>query len=90
MNKVKDNLNATIAFKSKLSSLNPGERGPYLVQLNSNGLLLYHGTRDGFGAKDFHAKRVGHANTLTKFKANKVESNGKHLNGMVNTNQIFV
>jgi hypothetical protein len=31
--------------------------------------LLYRGTRDGFGAKDFHSKCDGHSNTFTIFKA---------------------
>jgi len=30
--------------------------------------LLYRGTRDGFGAKDFHSKCDGHSNTLTILK----------------------
>jgi hypothetical protein len=30
---------------------------------------LYRGTRDGFGAKDFHSKCDGHSNTLKIFKA---------------------
>jgi len=32
-------------------------------------LLLYRGTRDGFGAQDFHTKCDGHWNTLTILKA---------------------
>jgi hypothetical protein len=36
--------------------------------------LLYRGTRDGFGAADFHAKCDGHSNTLTIIKA-KASSN---------------
>jgi hypothetical protein len=31
--------------------------------------LLYRGTRDGFGANDFHSKCDGHKNTLTILKA---------------------
>jgi hypothetical protein len=31
--------------------------------------LLYRGTRDGFGAYDFHSKCDGHSNTLTILKA---------------------
>jgi hypothetical protein len=31
--------------------------------------LLYRGTRDGFGAHDFHSKCDGHSNTLTILKA---------------------
>jgi hypothetical protein len=31
--------------------------------------LLYRGTRDGFGASDFHSKCDGHSNTLTILKA---------------------
>jgi hypothetical protein len=30
---------------------------------------LHRGTRDGFGAKDFHSKCDGHSNTLTLLKA---------------------
>jgi hypothetical protein len=102
MNQVKDNLNATNAFKPNLSSLNPEERSlfdsiklsGYLSYMNlfksqiltgeqqsidlinlcefsprDKWSLLYRGTRDGFGAKDFHAKCVDHANTLTILKA---------------------
>jgi hypothetical protein len=36
---------------------------------NDKWSLLYRGTRDGFGAKDFHSKCNGHANTLTLLKA---------------------
>jgi hypothetical protein len=31
--------------------------------------LLYRGTRDGFGAKNFHSKCDGHSNSLTILKA---------------------
>ena len=31
--------------------------------------LLYRGSRDGFGAEDFHSKCDGHSNTLTLLKA---------------------
>jgi hypothetical protein len=31
--------------------------------------LLYRGTRDGFGSRDFHSKCDGHSNTLTIFKS---------------------
>ena len=37
--------------------------------LNSDWTLLYKGTRDGFGAHDFHSKCDAHANTLTIVKA---------------------
>jgi BTB/POZ domain-containing protein KCTD9 len=33
--------------------------------------LLYSGSRDGFGAKDFHSKCDGHSDTLTILKAKK-------------------
>jgi hypothetical protein len=36
---------------------------------NDKFTLLYRGTRDGFGSKDFHSKCDGHSNTLTMFKA---------------------
>jgi hypothetical protein len=36
---------------------------------NDKWSLLYRATRDGFGAKDFHSKCDGHANTLTILKA---------------------
>jgi hypothetical protein len=36
---------------------------------NDKRTLLYRGTRDGFGTKDFHSKCDDHANTLTIFKA---------------------
>jgi hypothetical protein len=36
---------------------------------NDKWSLLYRGTRDGFGAKDFHSRCDDHSNTLTIFKA---------------------
>ena len=36
---------------------------------NDKFTLLYRGTQDGFGAKDFHSKCDYHSNTLTIFKA---------------------
>jgi hypothetical protein len=33
--------------------------------------LLYRGSRDGFGAKDFHSKCDGHSNTLTIIRGKK-------------------
>jgi hypothetical protein len=36
---------------------------------NDKFTLLYRGTRDGFGSRDFHSKCDDHANTLTIFKA---------------------
>ena len=33
--------------------------------------MLYRGSRDGFGAVDFHAKCDGHSNTLTIVKAKR-------------------
>jgi hypothetical protein len=36
---------------------------------NDKWSLLYRGTRDGFGAKDFHSNCDGHSNTLTILKA---------------------
>ena len=36
---------------------------------NDKWSLLYRGTRDGFGANDFHSKSDGHSNTLTMLKA---------------------
>jgi hypothetical protein len=36
---------------------------------NDKWSLLYRGTRDGFGAKDFHSKCDDHSNTLTILKA---------------------
>jgi hypothetical protein len=36
---------------------------------NDKRTLLYRGTRDGFGTKDFHSKCDDHTNTLTIFKA---------------------
>jgi hypothetical protein len=35
--------------------------------------LLYRGTRDGFGGKDFHSKCDGYSNTLTIVKAKESE-----------------
>jgi hypothetical protein len=40
---------------------------------NDKWSLLYRGTRDGFGAKDFHSKCDGHSNTLTIIKAKESE-----------------
>jgi hypothetical protein len=40
---------------------------------NDKWTLLYRGTRDGFGAKDFHLKCDGHTNTLTLLKAKESE-----------------
>jgi hypothetical protein len=36
---------------------------------NDKWSLLYRGTRDGFGSRDFHSKCDGHKNTLTVCKA---------------------
>jgi hypothetical protein len=36
---------------------------------NDKWTVLYRGTRDGFGSKDFHSKCDGHSNTLTIVKA---------------------
>jgi hypothetical protein len=36
---------------------------------NDKWSLLYRGTRDGFGSREFHAKCDGHSNTLTILKA---------------------
>jgi hypothetical protein len=36
---------------------------------NDKWTLLFRGTRDGFGAKDFHSRCDGHSNTLTILKA---------------------
>ena len=36
---------------------------------NDKFTLLYRGTRDGFGSRDFHSKCDGHKNTLTVCKA---------------------
>ncbi len=96
MNKVKDNLNATNAFKSKLSSLNPGERGPYLVQLNSN-LCYIVALEMALVLKTFMQSVLVMqilSQSLKRIKSVRIyltdESNGKHLNGLVNTDQIFV
>ncbi len=40
---------------------------------NDKWSLLYRGTRDGFGAKDFHSRCDGHSNTLTILKAKQSE-----------------
>jgi BTB/POZ domain-containing protein KCTD9 len=40
---------------------------------NDKWTLLYRGTRDGFGAKDFHSKCDCHSNTLTILKAKESE-----------------
>jgi hypothetical protein len=56
-----------------------GEQSSKLINLcefstNDKWSLLYRGTRDGFGAKDFHSKCDDHPNTLTLVKA-KASSN---------------
>jgi hypothetical protein len=61
----------TDLFKSKILS---GNQPSELVKLCEFSLkdkwtLLYRGTRDGFGAKDFHSKCDNHNNTLTIIKA---------------------
>ena len=58
-------------FKSKILT---GRQPIDLIKLcefspNDKWRLLYRGTRDGFGAKDFHSKCDGHPNTLTILKA---------------------
>jgi hypothetical protein len=39
------------------------------ISLNDKWTLLYRGSRDGFGANDFHSKCDNHKNTLTIIKA---------------------
>jgi len=58
-------------FKSKILS---GQQPFGLINLcefslNDKWTLLYRGTRDGFRARNFHAKCDGHNNTLTILKA---------------------
>ncbi len=60
------------SFKSEI--LNDEQQPIDLIKLcefspNDKWSLLYRGTRDGFGAKDFHSKCDGHSNTLTILKA---------------------
>jgi hypothetical protein len=59
-------------FRSQILS---GNQPSELIQLceftsNDKWTLLYRGTRDGFGAVDFHTKCDDHSNTLTIVKAN--------------------
>jgi hypothetical protein len=58
-------------FKSQILS---GQQPLDLIKLcefssNDKWTLLYRGTRDGFGANDFHSKCDNHKNTLTILKA---------------------
>jgi hypothetical protein len=58
-------------FKSQILS---GKQSFYLIKVcefspKHKWTLLYRGTRDGFGADDFHSKCDGHSNTLTIIKA---------------------
>ena len=48
------------------------EESSSLVEMtkSNKGILLYRATRDGFGAKDFHSKCDGKANTITIIKNN--------------------
>jgi hypothetical protein len=60
-------------FKSHI--LNGEQQLSELIRLcefspNDKWSLLYRATRNGFGAKDFHSRCDGHANTLTILKAN--------------------
>ncbi len=62
----------TNPFKSKI--LNGEQQYLELIKLcefspNDKWSLLYRGTRDGFGVKDFHSRCDGHSNTLTVLKA---------------------
>jgi hypothetical protein len=59
---------------SKSQILNGEQQASELIKLcefssSDKWLLLYRGTRDGFGARDFHSKCDGHWNTLTILKA---------------------
>jgi hypothetical protein len=58
-------------FKSKILSGNQPFDLLKLCEfsLEDNWTLLYRGTRDGFGADDFHSNCDGHKNTLTILKA---------------------
>jgi hypothetical protein len=63
-------------FKSEI--LNDERQSLELIKLcefslNDKWSLLYRATRDGFGAKDFHSRCDGRANTLTIFKAKESE-----------------
>jgi hypothetical protein len=71
--KIRLNVNSIInSFKSEILI---GERQmSELIELcefspSDKWSLLYRGTRDGFGSKDFHSKCDGHSNTLTIVKA---------------------
>jgi len=48
-----------------------------LCQFPENGkwTLLYRGSRDGFGATEFHSKCEGHSNTLTIIKGKQIINN---------------
>jgi hypothetical protein len=57
-------------FKSQILSGNQPSELLKLCEFSSNNkwTLLYRGTRDGFGAANFHSKSDGHKNTLTLLK----------------------
>jgi len=58
-------------FKSKILSDNQASELIKLCEfsLGDKWTLIYRGTRDGFGANEFHSKCNGHNNTLTILKA---------------------
>jgi len=67
-------LNAMSLESFKNSQLIIGEKFLEVINLcefspNDKWSLLYRGTRDGFGADDFHSNCDGHSNTLTICKA---------------------
>ncbi len=58
-------------FKSQILKENQSSELIKLCEFSSidKWTLLYRGTRDGFGAADFHSKCDDHKNTLTIVKA---------------------
>ncbi len=59
-------LNLDDQFKSSILDVDQSEELLNLCEFNlkEKWSLLYRGSRDGFGAKDFHSKCDGHENTL--------------------------
>ena len=59
-------LNLNDQFKSLILDVDQSEELLNLCEFNLNEkwLLLYRGSRDGFGAKEFHSKCDGHENAL--------------------------
>ena len=65
-----------VTLESKICTANQARELIKLCEfkMNEKWSLLYRGSRDGFGSKDFHSKCAGHTNTLVIVKASGVEN----------------